>query len=67
MASVPQTMSGILFEETGDSSVLQWKTDIKVPQLSEGQILVKNEFVGVNYIDTYAHTRPSSARGGPLR
>ncbi|KAK8056432.1 quinone oxidoreductase [Apiospora rasikravindrae] len=53
MASVPQTMSGILIEEPGDAEVLKWKTDLAVPQLSEGKILVKNEWVGVNYIDTY--------------
>jgi NADPH:quinone reductase len=52
MASVPQTMSGILIEETGDSSKLKWKMDLPVPQLSEGKILIKNEYVGVNYIDT---------------
>ncbi|KAK6864337.1 hypothetical protein PG995_000865 [Apiospora arundinis] len=53
MASIPKTMSGILIEEPGDAEVLKWKTDIAVPQLSEGKILVKNEWVGVNYIDTY--------------
>ncbi|KAI1875330.1 hypothetical protein JX265_004388 [Neoarthrinium moseri] len=53
MASVPKAMGGILIEKTGDSSVLQWKTDIPVPELADGQILVKNEWVGVNYIDTY--------------
>lgn len=52
MASIPKTMSGILIEEPGDAEVLKWKTDIAVPQLSEGKILVKNEWVGVNYIDT---------------
>ncbi|KAK7951599.1 uncharacterized protein PG986_007327 [Apiospora aurea] len=53
MASTPQTMSGILIEEPGDAEVLKWKTDLAVPQLTEGKILVKNEWVGVNYIDTY--------------
>ena len=52
MASIPKTMSGILIEEPGDAEVLKWKTDLAVPQLSEGKILVKNEWVGVNYIDT---------------
>ncbi|KAI0151305.1 hypothetical protein BJ166DRAFT_501443 [Pestalotiopsis sp. NC0098] len=53
MASVPKTMGGILIEQTGTSDVLQWKNDIPVPELKEGQVLVKNEWVGVNYIDTY--------------
>jgi NADPH2:quinone reductase len=45
-------MSGILIEETGGVEALQWKTDLPVPELKEGEILVHNEFVGVNYIDT---------------
>ncbi|KAK9782600.1 putative Enoyl reductase (ER) domain-containing protein [Seiridium cardinale] len=56
MASVPKSMGGILIEETGSSDVLKWKTDIPVPELKPGQILVKNEWVGVNYIDTYFRT-----------
>lgn len=56
MDSIPKTMSGILVEEPGDTSVLKWKTDLPVPELAEGQILVKNEWVGVNYIDTYFRT-----------
>lgn len=46
-------MGGILIEQTGGSEVLQWKNDIAVPELKEGQVLVKNEWVGVNYIDTF--------------
>ncbi|KAI0134552.1 hypothetical protein BJ170DRAFT_204542 [Xylariales sp. AK1849] len=56
MASLPKTMSGILIEAPGDSSVLQWKTNLPLPEVAEGQILVKNEWVGVNYIDTYFRT-----------
>ena len=55
MSAVPKSMRGIVIEETGDSSVLKWKTDLPVPELQEGQILVKNEWVGVNYIDTLVH------------
>lgn len=46
-------MSGILIEVPGDSSNLQWRTDIPVPTLKENEILVRNEFTGVNYIDTH--------------
>ncbi|KAK4125865.1 NAD(P)-binding protein [Parathielavia appendiculata] len=56
MMSLPKTMSGILIEETGGVEALQWKTDLPVPELKEGEILVRNEFVGVNYIDTYFRT-----------
>ncbi|EAQ87383.1 hypothetical protein CHGG_04002 [Chaetomium globosum CBS 148.51] len=56
MAPIPKTMSGILIEETGGVEVLKWKTDLSVPELGEGEILVRNEFVGVNFIDTYFRT-----------
>jgi NADPH:quinone reductase and related Zn-dependent oxidoreductases len=52
MTPIPQTMSGILIEQTGGIEVLRWKTDLPVPQLKEGEVLVRNEFIGVNYIDT---------------
>jgi NADPH2:quinone reductase len=50
--SIPQTMRGILIEKTGGSEVLQYRTDLPVPQPKEGELLVKNEFAGINYIDT---------------
>lgn len=52
MASIPSTMKGVIIEKTGGSDVLQYKTDLPVPQPKEGQILVKNDYLGVNYIDT---------------
>ncbi|KAK3324284.1 hypothetical protein B0T19DRAFT_227283 [Cercophora scortea] len=56
MAPIPKTMSGILIEEVGGPEVLQWKTDLPVPELKDGEILVKNEYIGINYIDTYLRT-----------
>ncbi|KAK1755918.1 quinone oxidoreductase [Echria macrotheca] len=56
MAPIPKNMSGILIEENGGVDVLKWKTDLPVPQPQDGEILVRNEFVGVNYIDTYFRT-----------
>jgi hypothetical protein len=50
--SIPKTMSGILIEKTGGVEVLQYKTDLPVPTPKEGQVLVKNDFIGINYIDT---------------
>ena len=46
-------MKGILIEKTGGTEVLQYKTDLPVPSPKEGEILVKNTFIGINYIDTY--------------
>jgi NADPH2:quinone reductase len=50
--SIPKTMSGVLIEKTGGVEVLQYKTDLPVPTPAEGQVLVKNDFIGINYIDT---------------
>ncbi|TKA33802.1 hypothetical protein B0A50_00639 [Salinomyces thailandicus] len=56
MASLPSTMKGVIIEKTGGTEVLQYKTDLPIPTPKEGQVLVHNEFVGVNYIDTYFRT-----------
>jgi hypothetical protein len=53
MSSLPKTMSGVIIEKNGGTEVLQWKTDLPVPTPKEGEILVKNEFVGINFIDTF--------------
>ncbi|KAI9859515.1 MAG: NADPH:quinone reductase [Trichoglossum hirsutum] len=46
-------MKGVLVENTGGTEVLQFRTDLPVPEPKEGEILVKNDYIGVNYIDTY--------------
>ena len=57
MASqMPKTMSGVLIEKTGGTDVLQYKTDLPVPTPKEGEVLVKNDVIGINYIDTYFRT-----------
>jgi NADPH2:quinone reductase len=55
--SLPKTMKGVWIEKTGGTEVLQYKEDIPVPQLKDGEVLVKNEFIGINYIDTYIYPR----------
>jgi NADPH2:quinone reductase len=57
--SIPKTMSGVLIEKTGGVEVLQYKTDLPVPTPKEGQVLVKNDFIGINYIDTCISLLPS--------
>ncbi|KAF2273590.1 NAD(P)-binding protein [Westerdykella ornata] len=54
--SVPKTMKGVWIEKNGGIEELQYRTDIPVPEPKEGQVLVKNEFIGINYIDTYFRT-----------
>ena len=50
--SIPKTMKGVLIEKTGGTEVLEYKTDLPVPTPKDGEILVKNDFIGINYIDT---------------
>lgn len=52
MASVPKTMKGVIIEKNGGTEVLQYKTDVPVPEPKDGQLLVKNDYIGINYIDT---------------
>lgn len=49
-------MKGVIIEKNGGTDVLQYKADLPLPQPKEGQVLVKNDFVGINYIDTYFRT-----------
>ncbi|KAF2265764.1 NAD(P)-binding protein [Lojkania enalia] len=56
MSSLPKTMKAVLIEKTGGTEVLEYKTDFPMPELKEGEVLVKNEFIGINYIDTYFRT-----------
>ncbi|EGP84310.1 unnamed protein product [Zymoseptoria tritici ST99CH_3D7] len=66
MASIPSTMKGVIIEKNGGSDVLQYKTDLPVPEPKEGQILVKNDYIGINYIDTYFRTGLYPAPRMPL-
>ncbi|TGO15005.1 hypothetical protein BTUL_0045g00150 [Botrytis tulipae] len=56
MSEIPKNMKGVVIEKTGGVEVLDYRSDVQVPVPGEGEVLVKNEFVGVNYIDTYFRT-----------
>ncbi|KAI1322284.1 NAD(P)-binding protein [Xylariaceae sp. FL0255] len=56
MAPVPKVMKAVLINKTGGTEVLEYKTDVPVPTPIDGNILVKNDLVGVNFIDTYFRT-----------
>ena len=45
-------MRAAVIRETGDASVLKVET-MDVPTLKDGQVLVKNAYAGINFIDTY--------------
>ena len=44
-------MNGVQMQHFGGPEVLQYKTDLAVPSPGSGEILVKNEFIGINYVD----------------
>lgn len=50
------TQNAVVAEKAGGPEVLEYRTDYPIPTPGEGQILVKNNVCGVNYIDTYFRT-----------
>ena len=46
-------MKAVIVEKTGGPEVLKYTTDIPTPTPKDGEVLIKNLFAGVNYIDTY--------------
>lgn len=54
-------MKGILIEKAGGVDVLKCKYDIPVPVPKDGEVLIKNDFIGVNYIDTLVSSEPPSS------
>jgi NADPH:quinone reductase len=51
--------------ETGDAHALKVETDYPTPALKPGQVIVKNSFAGINFIDTY-HRKGLYARELPF-
>lgn len=45
-------MKAVVIEKTGGTEVLHYKTDVPVPELEGDEVLIKNEYIGINYIDT---------------
>lgn len=55
MPPVPATMKAIQVTTNGGPEVLTL-TSLPVPQPAKGEVLVKNSYTGVNFIDTYFRT-----------
>lgn len=68
MAPIPQSMKAISIARNGGVDVLDYTT-VPIPTLQPGQVLVRNSFGGVNFIDTYFRTGlyPTPAEKFPLR
>lgn len=65
MAPIPSTMKAVQISQNGGLDVLEHK-DIPVPALKDGQVLVRNDFAGINFIDTYFRSGLYPAPGFPL-
>ena len=54
MTEVPTLMRACVVREHGDAdTALKIEADFPAPTLSEGNVIVKNTFAGLNFIDTY--------------
>ena len=53
MSTVPSTMRAAVIRETGPVECMKVEADYPTPELQAGQALVKNQFSGINFIDTY--------------
>lgn len=53
MSSVPSTMKAAVIRETGDAHAMKVEPDFPVPEMKPGGVIVKNQFAGINFIDTY--------------
>ena len=52
-SAIPDTMKAAVIREVGDADTMKIETDYATPKMGPGQVIVKNEFAGINFIDTY--------------
>lgn len=50
---IPKTMKAIQLTKTGEAAVLSTLSEVPIPQPGKGEVLIRNKFAGINYIDTY--------------
>jgi len=65
LSTIPSTMKAAVVRETGDAHALKLEPDFATPEMKPGQVIVKNEFAGINFIDTY-HRKGLYARDLPF-
>jgi len=46
-------MKAAVVRQVGDADALKVETDYPTPKMGPGQVIVKNEYAGINFIDTY--------------
>ncbi|CAJ1951838.1 unnamed protein product [Cylindrotheca closterium] len=52
-STIPDTMKAIVVKETGGLEAMTLDPSYPVPKVGDNQVLIKNEFAGLNFIDTY--------------
>jgi NADPH2:quinone reductase len=52
-STIPKTQTAVQIEAYGGTEVVQVKNDAPVPEIKPTELLVKNEYAGINFIDTY--------------
>ena len=62
MPCLPQTQRALQFNRIGGPEVLEISTSAPLPEIKPSEILVKNTYSGVNYIDTVCPSPPSPQR-----
>lgn len=56
-SNIPETQNAVVINETGGPEVLTYTTSHPVPKVIDtGKVLIKNNIIGINYIDTYFRT-----------
>lgn len=65
MAPTPSTMKAIQIDQNGGIEVLRYRS-VPIPTAGKGQLLVRNQYAGVNFIDTYFRSGLYEAPQFPL-
>jgi len=59
-------MKAVVCDKTGGPDVLRYTEEQQVPKPGDAEVLVKNKFAGINYIDTYFRSGLYPAPSWPL-
>lgn len=59
-------MKAVVCDKTGGPEVLRYTDEQEVPKVGDNDVLIKNKYGGINYIDTYFRTGLYPAPSWPL-
>lgn len=52
-SNIPEKQAVVYYDQTGGPEVLKYSKDFPVPKINENEILVKNSYAGINFIEVY--------------